>query len=115
MKQYGLSSSRCKGRSSSKVYPYNNPLGLLLHYQRLLKYFIKPTFLPAIVLVTLNNMQTISTDKKSGLDYFYKTAFPHKDHQNMQFLLTDPVSPEIIIIQRDKRGKMCLCSQVVLH
>lgn len=70
--------------------------------------------MPAIALVTLNNMQTISTERGSGPDYFYNTAVLHNYSKNMQFLLTDPMSLEISIIQRDKRGKTYLFSQVVL-
>lgn len=70
--------------------------------------------MPAVALATLSNMQTKSTDKRSGPDYFYNTAFPHKYSKNLQFRLADPVSPEISIIQRDKRGKTYLFSQVVL-
>lgn len=51
----------------------NSVLRVRLHYQRLLKYFIKLivnlTVLSPIVLITLNNMLTISSNKIFRLDF----------------------------------------------
>lgn len=74
---------------------------------------MKLAILPSFAFVILKKTQTILIDERSGLVYCCNTSFPQKYGQNMQFPLTDPVSPEIIIVQRDRRGKTCLSSQVV--
>lgn len=87
----------------------NSVLRVRLHYQRLVKYFIKLivnlTVLSPIVLITPNNMLTISSNKIFRLDFCYNTAIPHKYSQNINFFfffLTDPVSHEIILQSEGK-------------
>lgn len=67
----------------------NSVLRVRLHYQRLVKYFIKLivnlTVLSPIVLITPNNMLTISSNKIFRLDFCYNTAIPHKYSQNINF------------------------------
>jgi len=101
---------------------FQSVLRIRLHCQRLLillkqrlhygiyTYIITEPIICLLLLWSLSTASsTVSTNKRSGIDYCCNTEFSHKYSQNMKFILTDPMSRD-----NTKRGKLCLFSQVVL-